>query len=209
MNLEIIFGSPLSDRRERIYKTLLTNAKAHPEERFFMIVPEQESLNVQKDLVALSENHILTNVDVLSFSRLAYRVFSEVGETNYELVDESGKLLLVRYAMNRVKDNLGKLRNQVNKQGVAMGIKSIISELMQHNISVEDIGESLKHWQGDEMLRLKMEDIKIIYEEFLNLIENRYELPEGRMMRFLSALPKWQNGSNVEIAFDGFTGFTV
>lgn len=174
-----------------------------------MIVPEQESLNAQKDLVALSENHILTNVDVLSFSRLAYRVFSEVGETNYELVDESGKLLLVRYAMNRVKDNLGKLRNQVNKQGVAMGIKSIISELMQHNISVEDIGESLKHWQGDEMLRLKMEDIKIIYEEFLNLIENRYELPEGRMMRFLSALPKWQNGSNVEIAFDGFTGFTV
>ena len=45
-----------------------------------MLVPEQASLSAQQDLVRLHPRHALTNVDVLTFNRLAYRVFEDLAE---------------------------------------------------------------------------------------------------------------------------------
>ncbi len=44
-----------------------------------MLVPEQFTMQTQKDLVQVTSEHGIMNIDVLSFARLAYRVFEETG----------------------------------------------------------------------------------------------------------------------------------
>jgi ATP-dependent helicase/nuclease subunit B len=43
-----------------------------------IIVPEQFTLQTQKELVSLHPGHSVMNIEVLSFDRLAYRVFDEM-----------------------------------------------------------------------------------------------------------------------------------
>ena len=51
----------------------------YPEQKYLVIVPEQSTLQTQTELVSLHPRRGLLNIDILSFNRLAYRVFSETG----------------------------------------------------------------------------------------------------------------------------------
>ena len=68
----------------------------NPKDRFFVIVPEQFSMQAQKELVRLHPRHGLLNIDVLSFNRLAHRVFDEVGVKQAELLEEIGKSFVLQ-----------------------------------------------------------------------------------------------------------------
>lgn len=45
------------------------------------------------------------NVDVLSFARLAYRVFDDLGKQNVVVLEETGKILYCARWQNRKKQN--------------------------------------------------------------------------------------------------------
>ena len=78
MSLRIRYGSALSDNAA-LYKDLIEKASARPDENFVILVPEQASLTVQQEMIRLAENHALFNIDVLTFNRLFYRVFRDLG----------------------------------------------------------------------------------------------------------------------------------
>ena len=58
---------------------------------YIVIVPEQYTMQTQKDLVEEHPSHVLMNIDVLSFGRLAYRVFQETGEEGRTVLDDIGR----------------------------------------------------------------------------------------------------------------------
>ncbi len=47
----------------------------------------------QKRVVELHPRKGILNIDVVSFERLAYKVFEEVGATDYPVLDDTGKIL--------------------------------------------------------------------------------------------------------------------
>ena len=46
----------------------------HPDTNYIILVPEQFTMQTQKELVLRHPRHGIMNIDVLSFARLAFRV---------------------------------------------------------------------------------------------------------------------------------------
>ena len=67
-------------RKVRLFiSAILEEAEREPEKNFLLLVPEQFTMQTQRELVQRQRNHAIMNVDVLSFVRLAYRVFDDLG----------------------------------------------------------------------------------------------------------------------------------
>ena len=90
MSLQFVLGSSGSGKTEYIYRQIVEQAGKHPKQNFLVIVPEQFTMSTQQKLVELAPNHAIMNIDVLSFKRLAYRVFDEMGRYDIRVLEETG-----------------------------------------------------------------------------------------------------------------------
>ena len=68
-----------------------TGAGEHPALNYMVLVPEQFTMQTQKDLVLMNEKKGIMNIDVLSFGRLAYRIFEETGKGNTPVLDDEAR----------------------------------------------------------------------------------------------------------------------
>ena len=84
MSLRFIFGASGAGKTEYLLQYFLKHAPENFRKNWFLIVPEQDTLAMQKKILAHSANPGggILNIDVLSFNRLAYRVFEEIGRAH-------------------------------------------------------------------------------------------------------------------------------
>ncbi len=62
---------------------------------YYIIVPEQFTMQTQRNVVENASGKGILNIDVLSFERLAYRIFEEVGGAREVLLDDTGKSMVL------------------------------------------------------------------------------------------------------------------
>lgn len=136
MALRFIMGSSGSGKSTWLYEKIVRLAKEQPEQIFYVVVPEQFTMQTQRELVEKSGSGIM-NIDVVSFQRLAYRVFDEIGKQDMVVLEETGKNLLLRKVAEDKKEELQVLSGNMKKMGYISEIKSLISELTQYHISPE------------------------------------------------------------------------
>ena len=79
------------------------------------------------------------NIDVVSFQRLAYRIFDELGKTNMAVLEETGKNLVLRKVAEERMDDLCVMQGNMKKMGYISEVKSLISELTQYNIDPDTL----------------------------------------------------------------------
>ncbi len=85
MSLQLVFGGSGSGKSHYVYQKVLQEAQKEQEKTFFVLVPEQFTMQTQRELVSRQKDHSIMNVDVVSFPRLAYRIFDELGMGNLSL----------------------------------------------------------------------------------------------------------------------------
>lgn len=212
MSLQLIAGPSGSGKTHTLFTYALNEAKKHPELNYYVIVPEQFTLSTQRKLVDLSENHGILNVDVLSFARLSYRIFEEVGfnETSGIIMDDMGKNLVIRYLADKNSENLSVLSNNMKKLGYITEVKSLISEFKQYRIGDNELERmiDLSKEQGKGMLSRKLIDIKTLYDAFDMYIKDKYTTSEEILDLAARAAFKSDKLKKSVVLFDGFTGFT-
>ena len=79
MPLQFIMGNSGSGKSHFLYQRMIEESMKNPERNYIAIVPEQFTMQTQKELVLLHPDKGIMNIDVLSFRRLAHRIFEELG----------------------------------------------------------------------------------------------------------------------------------
>ena len=69
--------------------------------RQILLVPELNSHRMERSLAAATDNRGARTAEVLTFSRLADRVFSEVGGLAQQMLTPAGQLLTLQEAARR------------------------------------------------------------------------------------------------------------
>lgn len=208
MSLQFIFGNSGSGKSDYLYEYVLEQAAAHQTQNFLILVPEQYTMQTQRELVRRQKNHAIMNVDVLSFARLAYRVFDELGKQDVVILEETGKNLVLRKVAELKKKELTTLGGNMNKMGYVDEVKSFISELTQYNISPEDLEQFLEGENIGDALRFKLQDILVMYRGFHEYMEGKYITSEEVLMLLCEVARESLLLRDSVIVFDEFTGFT-
>ena len=160
MSLQFIFGNSGSGKSHFLYETIIQESIDHPERNYIVIVPEQFTMQTQKDLVMMHPNRGIMNIDVLSFGRLAHRIFEEVGADRRRVLTETGKNLMLRKVANQEKEKLKVLGGRMSRPGYVSEVKSMISELMQYEVTDDMLRELLDFTKNKPLLHAKLSDIR-------------------------------------------------
>ncbi len=208
MAVQLILGSSGAGKSHYIYHKVVEEAMAHPERNYLVIVPEQFTMQTQKALVQTHPGGGILNIDVLSFQRLAYRIFEEVGGDSRQLLEETGKTLVLEKVVQMNRKKLKYLGNQMSKPGYIQEMKSLISELMQYDVGAEQMEEMLASSSDKTLLHQKMKDVQILYEEFRKYLSDRFLTAEEILDVLCQKLSLSKQIPQSTVVFDGFTGFT-
>ncbi len=208
MSLQLILGGAGSGKSYQLYREVIEQSKRNPGTDYLVIVPEQFTLQTQKDIVSMHPDHGVMNVDILSFLRFAYRVFEEVGGNDYPILEDTGKSMVIRRVVAEKKRELILFGASVRKTGFINELKSLLSELYQYNIKPEDFKKMLLVSEKKPVLKAKLKDILTIYEGFAAFMKERYITAEEVLVALNVVLDQSEWLRNSVVCLDGFTGFT-
>ncbi len=206
MSLQFVIGSSGAGKTRYLYENLIQMSVENPEGQFIAIVPEQFTMQTQKEIVTLHPNHGTMNIDIVSFQRLAYRIFEELGVENLEVLDDMGKSMVLRKVASEQKARLGLYAGHLNKTGFINQLKSMLSELYQYGIRPQDLKQAQEH--AGPLLKEKLKDFEVIFEAFREAIADRFITAEEILDVLCRVLPKSQLIKRSVITLDGYTGFT-
>lgn len=208
MSLRFFVGGSGAGKSTKLYRELIQRSMEKERQNFLVIVPDQFTMQTQKELVRLHERGGILNIDVLSFGRLAHRIFEEVGGNEMPVLDDTGKSLVLRKVAADLKEQLPILGSRLDKQGYIHEVKSGISEFMQYGIGVKDMDKLISYAEKRGSLHYKLKDLAILYQGFCEYIKEQFVTTEETMDQLCAALPKSQIIPGSVVVFDGFTGFT-
>ena len=123
MSLQLVVGNSGSGKTSYIYNKIVQEANDNKRKNYLIIVPEQFTMVTQKEIVSATKNKAIMNIDVLSFDRLAYRIFDELGMNNLRILEDTGKSLVLRKVAQEEKNNLTVFAPNINKIGYIEKIK--------------------------------------------------------------------------------------
>lgn len=209
MGLQFYFGGSGAGKSRQLHQNITAWAKREPERNFLFLVPDQFTMQTQVDLVNASECGGIMNIDVLSFGRLAHRIFEETGYGSKPVLDDTGKSLVLRKVAAGLKDEMPVLGKNLNKIGYIHEVKSAISEFKQYGLTTEEIAKLAEFAKGRGALHYKLKDLEIIYRGFNDYIHDRFITTEETLELLTKAVSRSEIIKNSVIIFDGFTGFTT
>ena len=208
MSLQFIMGPSGSGKSHYLYQKVTEESLKHPEKNYIVLVPDQFTMQTQRDLVMASPRKGILNVDVLSFNRLAYRIFEEVGGNDHLILDDVGKSFVLRKIAGDYESELKVLGSNLKKTGFISEIQSVISEFTQYDVNGDTLDQLLMKTEPETSFYYKLKDIATIYQGFQEYLQGKYITGEELLDLPCMAVPKSKILKDSVIVFDGFTGFT-
>ncbi|MBQ7558138.1 MAG: hypothetical protein IJT00_08750, partial [Lachnospiraceae bacterium] len=206
--LRFLLGPSSSGKTGLILEEMIGRSIEEPERSLLLIVPDQFTLASQIEMVNKHPYHVITNIDVLSFGRLSHRILEETGHDRAELIDDTGKSLIIRREAAAVREDTPFLEKYLKRPGYIHEIKSILSEFMLYGVGETDLVRAASDPALPVSLGNRLRDLSTIYGKFITALGTEYTTREDRLMVLAKAVPESVTLRGARVYFDGFTGFT-
>lgn len=202
MSLRLIYGKSGCGKSEYCFNEIAKNVN---KEKIYMIVPNQMALMAEKRLMEKANNLALVNTEVITFSRMAFRVRNELGGAKKTSLSKSGKAMLLYDILSKCKDNLNFLGKNAENVDI---IGNSITEFKKHRINIANLKEEA-NTTTDMYLKLKLNDMITMYDEFEKSIQDKF-LDEIDVLDILNTQILESNQFKDAIIYiDEFVGFTT
>jgi ATP-dependent helicase/nuclease subunit B len=188
-------------------ESIVQSMAMQPNETIIYIVPEQSTLDVQQSLINSHPNHCLTNIEVLSFGRLSYRMADSLGVAGKTVLSEVGKNMLIRQLVEAHPQAYPFLSKNIHKKGYINELRSLMSEFIRYTISDEDFTNILKATESP-ILQMKLNDCKKLFNSYKTRLADNYLSGDTLLEQLVKVCHEneWLKASTIIV--DGFYGFT-
>ena len=175
--------------------------------RRILLVPEQSSFDMEWALCERGGDSISRYAEVLSFTRLATRVFSQVGGAAVTSLDKSGRLIALAGAMDQIRPKLKLYGNQITKPEFLEELLRLLDEFYSCGLHADDVRAVRE--QIDGRLAEKLEELCLIQESYESVCSGSVQDPSARLDRLREAIWESDFGMHMRVVVVGFSDFTV
>ena len=198
MIFNLIYGRGGTGKSEYIYRDIKNR---NDNKKIYVIVPEQSNLFSEKKIFEITHKTSLINIEVLTLSRMAYRIMSE-NQGDITQLSKIGKNMIIYDLINKEKLNLKFLGKTDKNIDI---VNRLFTEFKKHNISKSDLknAEIL-----DPYIKYKLNYIVILYEKYEERIKNNYIDENDSLNIVVDYIDKTDMFDNSIIYIDDFLGFT-
>lgn len=172
-----------------------------------LIVPEQYSHETERALCECGGDTISRYAEVLSFTRLASRVFSVCGGVCEEYLDENGRILTLYLAAQQVREQLKFYAAVMTRPDFLKQLGALMEELLTSCVTPDALHTAAARLEG--RLAQKITELALLYESYLSVCKTGRGDPVTRQMRLCELLDETEFLDGREVFLDGFSDFTA
>ena len=220
MQINFLLGPAGSGKTQRclaeIREALIAAPAGAP---LLLLAPKQATFQLERQLLADPSLHGYTRLHILSFERLARFVLDQLGQPPPPMLDEEGRLMVLRALLARRRKDLKLFRASARLTGFARQLSLALRELQRHLLTPEAL-RKLAETAGElGGLSLKLQDLATLLRDYLDWLR-AHELQDAdglldSVTKVLTAPADGQDFkfqiSNFKFAslwLDGFAEFT-
>ncbi|MBE6957185.1 MAG: ATP-dependent nuclease subunit B [Ruminococcaceae bacterium] len=174
--------------------------------RHILLVPEPQSHQTERRLCARGGPAVCRYAEVLTFSRLASRVFQTAGGGGRQELDAGGRLLLMWRAVRSVADVLQVYVRPSRRPAFLSGLLATADELKSCCIRPEQLVCAGERIGGSDGARLR--DLGLICGAYDAMAANTALDPHDRLSRAAEKLARCNWAQGMQVWLDGFIDFT-
>lgn len=208
MSLRFIYGRAGSGKTRfclNEMKSRITEGSTKP---LVLLVPEQFTFQAERDLITVLETGGILKTEVLSFRRLAFRIFNEVGGITYPHIHSAGKCMIIYRILDKMRDSFKVFSKSADRQGFVNTLSTLITEFKRYNITPEALEIASKSLEEDNPLKDKLMELNSIYAAFEKTLSERYRDSDDDLTMASEKLGFTSLYDGAEVWIDGFAGFT-
>lgn len=138
-----------------------------------LLVPEQYTLQAERELIDRLSLPGLMDVDVLSPRRLARRVAERGGRSPLSLLDDRGRSMALSQALNLCQDELVYYRRVASSPGLPDKLSSLLADMQRCAMTPEALREHADSLPPSAT-KAKETDLALIWTAYAQLIEGRF-----------------------------------
>ncbi|MGM9642853.1 MAG: PD-(D/E)XK nuclease family protein [Eubacteriales bacterium] len=204
--VHFIYGDPGTGKTEYILRKIEKDAEN--KQAALLIVPEQMTVEAERELVRRLPPSAQLYVEAVNFSRLANKIFRMYGGLAYNFASTAFQKLTMLRALRQVSGTLSEYHSTgTDDISLASSMLSTYKELSASGISLESL-DGLIATMGDTTLAGKIKDITAVCSVYNYLIGEKYTDTNNELSRLDSILKTVKCFDNTNLYFDGFTSYT-
>jgi ATP-dependent helicase/nuclease subunit B len=136
-----------------------------------LLAPKQTTYQLERQLLSDPAIPGYTRLQILSFERLARFVFERLGKTCPDMLDEEGRVMVLRALLARKRDDLKLFRASARLTGFAHQLSLALRELQQNQLTPEGLKELAAQISEDEGLSHKLQDLATMLQNYLEWLD--------------------------------------
>lgn len=198
--LTIYYGRESVDKEKFIFDNIKGQA--------LIIVPDQFTLEAERELFKSMGVTALMDVEVLSMSRLGYRLLSELGGSRRTFINKYGRYMILSRAAMEERENLRVFRGFESKSSFIDMVNNFITEMKQYNCGSKELEEMASQTEEGSYVQKKLQDLHLLLARYEEKIEGKYTDSEDYINLILDKIGQSRLVSGSTIWIYGFDSFT-
>jgi ATP-dependent helicase/nuclease subunit B len=208
MSLRFIYGRAGSGKTRYCLDEIKSKIADGMTRPLVLLVPEQYTYQAERDLITVLQTGGILKTEVLSFRRLAFRVFNETGGLTYPHIHAAGKSMIICRILDKMRDGLKVFTGVSEHHGFINNLSSLITELKKYDITPDRLESAASMLEEGLSLKDKLTELRDIYAEYEKIMAERYRDSDDDLTLAARKLKYVSRYDRAEIWIDGFSGFT-
>mgnify|MGYP003099813230 CR=1 FL=1 len=164
--LNIYYGGENIEKEKFIFE--------HIKGRSLLLVPDQFSLQAERDAFFYLDKTGLMDLAVVDFSALGHKILKEAGSPVPPLIDKYGRHMLLTRILEESDNALKIYKGVRGKNSFVERVNMLISEMKRSEVSVDMLREVSESLEDSSFLKYKLKDIVTLFSLYEEAIAGKY-----------------------------------
>ncbi len=173
-----------------------------------LLVPDQFTLQAERDAFFYLGVKGFMDLDVVSISRLGTKILNETGGGRTPMINKYGRHMLLSKILKENSAQLQLYYGMEKKQSFIEMMNNFISELKQYGADPKMVRDIAGEMEGSTFLKRKLEDTAVVFEKYEEQIAGKYIDTEDYVSLYAGKIAQSEMIKNAEIWVYGFESFT-